>query len=251
VALRLFSSPPEAGTFKVDKPGPYPAGTDVTVWATANTGFQFVSWSSDPVNASCSGAVVLCKVTMNADTKVTATFTLQQYALTTSTSGDGAIDPAAGSFPFGRLVTLKARPNTGSRFSSWGDDCRGVTTDSCSLTMDGPKKVSATFTAPPPPPAPTTCDEKIRDLETKVAADKAPWRHNHQLKAALRLYRAAQVELENAKKKVGGNDKRYVRAMSEFNKGKGALCSGHYWRAHHELWESYYIAHEILKPHRR
>jgi len=30
-----------------------------------------------------------------------------------------------------------------------------------------------------------------------------------------------------------------------------ALCAGRYWRAHHELWESYYLAHEILKHHRR
>jgi YVTN family beta-propeller protein len=248
----LTLAPTAGGSIAADTAGPYPAGNIVTVRVTTvNAGFQFSGWSSNPANASCTGAVVLCQVTMNADTNVTATFTQQQYTLTTSTTGDGAIDPAAGSFRSGSLVTLKAKPNMNSRFSSWGDDCRGVTTDTCDLMMNGPKKVSATFTATPPPPAPTACDDKIRDLEKKVAPDKAPWRHNHQLKAALRLYRAAQVELENAKNKVGGNDKRYLRAMSEYNKGKGALCNGHYWNAHHELWESYYIAHEILKPHRR
>jgi len=113
--------------------------------------------------------------------------------------------------------------------------------------------VKATFTAlpPPPPPAPTTCDDKIKDLQTKVAADKHPWRYEHQLKAALRLYAADLVELPKAKAKVGERDRRYVRALKEFTDGKAALCGGRYWHAHHDLWESYYIAHEILKQHRR
>jgi hypothetical protein len=114
--------------------------------------------------------------------------------------------------------------------------------------MDMPKSVTALFTVTSPP---TTCDDKIKDLQKKVAADKHPWRHDHHLKAALRLYSAAQVELAKAKAKVGEKDKRYVRALKEFNNGKAALCTGYYRRAHHELWESYYIAHEILKHHRR
>jgi len=268
LALKLRSSPPEAGTFMVDKLGPYPAGTDVTVTAgtdvtvtaTAKPGFQFVSWSSDPLNASCSGAVVSCKVTMSANTTVTATFT-PVYALTLKPEppeGGSIAATTAGPYPSGNIVTVKVtKVNPGFQFTGWSSNpfnatCSGNVVQ-CKVTMNAATTVTATFTAtpPPPPPAPTTCDDKIRDLEKKVATDKAPWRHDHQLKAALRLYRAAQVELENAKKKVGGNDKRYVRAMSEFNKGKGALCSGHYWRAHHELWESYYIAHEILKHHHR
>ena len=60
----------------------------------------------------------------------------------------------------------------------------------------------------------------------------------------------SSIELGKAKATVGENDKRYVRALKEFNNGKAALCNGRYWHAHHELWESYYIAHEILK-HRR
>jgi hypothetical protein len=80
-----------------------------------------------------------------------------------------------------------------------------------------------------------------------VAADKHPWRHDPQLKAALRLYSAAKDELGKARAKVGDHDKRYVRALKEFYNGKAALCTGRYRSAHHELWESYYLAHEILK----
>jgi len=117
------------------------------------------------------------------------------------------------------------------------------------VMMDTDKSVTANFSVAPEPPA--TCEDKINDLQKKVAADKHPWRHDHQLKAALRLYPAAQAELAKAMAKVGASDKRYVRALKELNNGKAALCTGHYWRAHHELWESYYLAHEILKYHRR
>ena len=52
--------------------------------------------------------------------------------------------------------------------------------------------------------------------------------------------------------KVGNNnDKRIVNAQKEFDNGKNGLCLGHYWRADHEFWETYVIAHEILKTNRR
>jgi len=114
--------------------------------------------------------------------------------------------------------------------------------------MDAAKSVTATFTTTTPP---WTCDDVIKDLQAKVAAHKQPWDHKGQLKAALRLYPVAQAELAKAKALVGEQDKRYVRALKEFDNGKAALCSGHYWHAHHELWESYFIAHEILKRHHR
>ncbi len=50
---------------------------------------------------------------------------------------------------------------------------------------------------------------------------------------------------------MGGQDKRVVRAQKEFDNGKAALCSGRYWRADHEFWEAYEIAHQILKHYRR
>jgi hypothetical protein len=184
---------------------------------------------------------------------VTATFTLKQYALTLMMNGTGAgsiaANPAGGTYAHGTVVAVTTTPAAGSQFSSWSGACSG--SGACSVTMDAAKSVTATFTVAPREPAPTTCDDKINDLQKKVAADKHPWRHDHQLKAALRLYPAAQAELAKAMAKVGASDKRYVRALKEFNNGKAALCTGHYWRAHHELWESYYLAHEILKHHRR
>jgi YVTN family beta-propeller protein len=228
--------------------GKYDAGTIVAVTAAPAAGSQFSGWSG-----ACSGSSNPCSVTMDAAKSVTATFTLKQYALTLMMIGTGAgsiaANPAGGTYAHGTVVAVTATPAAGSQFSSWSGACSG--SGACSVTMDAAKSVTATFTVAPREPAPTTCDDKINDLQKKVAADKHPWRHDHQLKAALRLYPAAQAELAKAMAKVGASDKRYVRALKELNNGKAALCTGHYWRAHHELWESYYLAHEILEHHRR
>src|SRR5262245_60032652 len=243
----------------------YNAGTVVTLTATPGTGYLFSGWSG-----ACSGTAPTCGVTMDAAKSVTATFTAQQFPLTLTTVGDGSItaSPAGATYPFGTVVTLTANPSlttttaaattltrtavsaAGSKFAGWSGACAAAGTNlTCNVTMDAAKSVTATFTSTAPPP--TTCDDVIRDLQGKVAAHKGPWDHHGQLKAALRLYPAAQAELAAALKKVGASDKRYARAAKEFANGKAALCSGHYWSAHHELWESYALAHEILKRHGR
>jgi uncharacterized repeat protein (TIGR02543 family) len=375
--------------------GSFAQSSPVTLTARPNTGSQFSSWGGD-----CQGVTsATCNLTMNGPKNVTATFTLLNYSLTTSMTGNGTIDPAAGSFPYGSPVTLTARPNTGSQFSSWGGDCLGVTGATCSLTMNGPKNVTATFavvqyTLTPVvspsgagttiPTAPTKyndnaqvtvtaqakpgyqftgwtviggacpgtgactvtmtgdrtvtanfvpvavqqftltlsqdgtgtgtvgalptsstgrydpgtdvavtatpkagckfvrwsgacsgnssckvtmnasksvvatfeltvspCDDRIADLQKKVAADKRHVKYGLDVQEAFRLYAAAQSELARAAKKVGESDKRYQKALKELNNGKAALCDGRYWRAAHEFWEAYLIAYHIVHHHHR
>src|SRR5262245_47031356 len=242
----------------------YNAGTVVGLMATAGPGYQFAGWSG-----ACSGTAPTCSVTMDAAKSATATFTQEQFVLTLTTVGDGLITAnpgptTGGMYGFGTVVTLTATPSStvttsatttlartavsaaASKFAGWSGACTG--TGPCVVTMNAAKSVTATFTTTTPP---STCDDVIKDLQAKVAAHKQPWDHKGQLKAALRLYSVAQAELAKAKALVGEQDKRYVRALKEFDNGKAALCSGHYWHAHHELWESYFIAHEILKRHHR
>jgi YVTN family beta-propeller protein len=243
--------------------GTYGAGTVVTLTANPATNYQFSGWSG-----ACTGSS--CILTMDAAKSVTATFTAvpppppAQFILTLTTVGNGVITPqpgpvapavngarsalaapVSGKYNAGTVVTLTPTPAAGFRLSGWSGACTG--TSGCSVTMNAAKSVTATFVAL----APTTCDDKIVDLQKKVAAFKHPWWHDQQLKVALKMYAESLAELNRAKAKVASSDKRYVHAKKEFDNGKAALCLGHYWRADHEFWETFVIAHEILKHNRR
>jgi YVTN family beta-propeller protein len=105
---------------------------------------------------------------------------------------------------------------------------------------------------PNPTPAPPSCDDKIADLKTKAAKYGYYKHHNgyYKLKTALRLRAEATREIEKATTKVGVADARIVKAKKEFSRGDEALCANRYWRAAHEYWEAYEVAHRILKHHR-
>ena len=233
--------------------GTYNHGTSVSLTATPSSGSQFGGWSN-----SC-GTSNPCAVVMNGPQSVTATFTTVappppvQYQLTLSKDGDGSgaltANPssATGKYNSGIQVGVAHSAAPGSKFVKWAGACSG--TGSCNVTMNAAKSVVATFARASQPPA--TCDEKIKDWQKKVAERKNPWWHDYQLRISLKMYAEAQSELGKAKAKVGGSDKRYLRAEDEFDNGKSALCHGHYWRADNEFWDAYQIAHHILKQFRR
>src|SRR3989442_3205736 len=112
---------------------------------------------------------------------VTATFTLKQYGLTVTAAPavGGTITPPGGTYDHGTVVTLTANPATGYQFSGWSG-CSG-SGNTCSVTMDMAKSVTATFTVKPHPP--TTTDDQVEGLAKKLAADTHPSRHDHHLKA--------------------------------------------------------------------
>jgi hypothetical protein len=128
----------------------YNYNTMVVLTATASTGSTFTGWSG-----ACTGTTP-CMVTMTAARSVTATFTLQQFALTVTTSGTGSgtvtSSPAgvacpgdcSQSYNYGTMVTLTAAAATGSTFAGWGGACTG--TGACTVTIDAARSVSASFT---------------------------------------------------------------------------------------------------------
>jgi len=121
--------------------GVYSLGTVVTVTPAPATGSAFTGWSG-----ACSGAGS-CTVTMDAAKAVTATFSTNSYLLATAVDGTGSgsvsLNPAGGVYDFGTVVTVAATPAAGSAFTGWSGACSGAS--SCTVTMDGAKAVTATF----------------------------------------------------------------------------------------------------------
>ena len=125
--------------------------SSVTLTASANTGSTFGGWSG----GGCSGTGD-CTVSIVSAGLVTATFTLNQYALTVATAGAGSgtvtSDPAGincGStcthtYGYNTPVYLTAAPNHGWTFKGWsGSGCTG--TGICIVQMSDANAVTATF----------------------------------------------------------------------------------------------------------
>ena len=134
----------------------YEHGTLVTLTAVADSGSRFVAWSG----GACSGNGI-CTVTMDAAKSVTATFELVTHTLTVGMDGDGkgrvtsqpfGIDcgsACSAIYKHGTIVTLTAMPAGSSRFVTWSGACSGH--DTCTVTMDADKSVTATFDKVPGP----------------------------------------------------------------------------------------------------
>ena len=134
--------------------GSYNQGTEVTLTATPNPNQEFSGWSG----GGCSGTGT-CKVTVNAETSVSANFTPILHTLEVSVSGGGSVSAnsgpisgctasagtCSGSYNQGTEVTLTATPNPNQEFSGWsGGGCSG--TGTCKVTVNAETSVSANFT---------------------------------------------------------------------------------------------------------
>ncbi len=119
-----------------------PAGTVVTLTATADPGWSFSGWSG-----ALTGSAATQSLTINQDKSVTAIFTRNQYSLARRVVGSGSVtaSPNQGSYVYGDVLSIAATPATGWRFSGWSGALSGSTATQ-SLTMDSSKVVTATFT---------------------------------------------------------------------------------------------------------
>ena len=130
----------------------YDHGTAVTLTPTPGANSTFTSWSGcDSVTGN------VCNVTMSSAKNVTATFGLQQRALTLSKNGTGTGTVASSpvgidcgsdcsqSYDHGTVVTLSPSVGPNSDFGGW-NGCTPTTGNDCTVTMDAAKNVTATFT---------------------------------------------------------------------------------------------------------
>lgn len=144
------NSTPSGITCPTTCSGNFAQGNNVTLTAVSAVGSTFSGWSG-----ACSG-VGTCQVTMDSAKSVTATFAIQSYALTVTTSGTatGAVTSApagincgstcSANYTHGTNVTLTATPAANYTFSGWGGACSG--TASCVVPMTSARSVTATFT---------------------------------------------------------------------------------------------------------
>jgi hypothetical protein len=127
----------------------YEIGSSVTLSPAAATGSTFAGWSG-----ACSGTGA-CTVVANAAKSVTATFTLQRFALNVTKSGRGTVTSApagiacgatcSAAFNYGTSVVLTASPTSTTKFMGWSGDCSG--TGTCTLSMTANHAATATFKA--------------------------------------------------------------------------------------------------------
>ena len=132
----------------------------VTLTATPDPGAVFLRWGG-----ACSGSSPTCSVTTLGKKTVTATF---GYPLSASAAGPGggivSSSPAGIScastcsraFPAGSSVSLTATPDGASEFDTWSGDCVGLDANACTVTLDQPRSVTASFTDLGPPSAAIT-----------------------------------------------------------------------------------------------
>ena len=120
----------------------YAFGTVVQLTATPIAGWHFVGWSGD-----ASGSANPIDVTMHDDKNVTATFAINTYSLMTNTVGSGTVakSPDQPLYDHGTVVQLTPSSEVGWTFTGWSGDASG-TANPLSVTMNGPKTITATFT---------------------------------------------------------------------------------------------------------
>jgi hypothetical protein len=184
----LTTSTVGSGSVNLDPTGgTYDAGTEVTLTATAATGFAFSDWSGDVAST-----VKSIKVVMNSNKHVTATFTvvIPQYRLNVNTLGNGSvnINPPGGVYNAGTVVTLTAAPAPSFQFGGWSGALTGLANPR-TITMNGNKTVTATFTG-------GNAVGKVLHKETKVG------------------YASNALSVSTATPLLGANNQLYLAAIS-------------------------------------
>ena len=116
--------------------GAYPAGTTITLMATANEGYTFSHWN-DGITSNPR------TITVNSDLNFTANFITSTYTITvTANPSNGGTVTGGGSYHYGQTAILTATPASGYLFIGWSD---GSTELMHSVTVTGNATYTATF----------------------------------------------------------------------------------------------------------
>ncbi|MBK9030190.1 MAG: InlB B-repeat-containing protein [Myxococcales bacterium] len=131
----------------------FPAGSQVTLTATADAGNNFAGWTG-----ACTGNQPTCTLTLAAATSVTASFAPVTFTVTTALVGNGAgtvtASPASlglscppgctATVAYDTPITLTATPTGSSLFVGWsGGTCTG--TGPCTFNVRADVTINAAF----------------------------------------------------------------------------------------------------------
>jgi hypothetical protein len=107
--------------------GIYDTGSQITVTATAASGYRFVSWTE---NGSVVSTISTYSFIASANRVLVANF-IQTFVITTSANPvSGGTSSGGGTFDSGTLVTVTAAPSVGFRFVNWTEGGSSISTSS-------------------------------------------------------------------------------------------------------------------------
>jgi subtilisin family serine protease len=137
----------------------YNAPARIILTATPAPGEKFAGWVGGGTSCLTSESSGYCNLYVDRDITLTAFFgTFPDFTLVVNKIGSGrgivtssmpGINCGADcqqEYALGQLITVTATPDTASTFAGWSGACNGI--GACTLTMDGNKNVTATFTQP-------------------------------------------------------------------------------------------------------
>jgi hypothetical protein len=126
--------------------GQYVAGAIVNLsGAIPADGWRISGWTGTNANTSTSSNNIIT-IPASAHTAL-VTYSQIEYTLTVNVVGSGSVtkNPNKPTYHYGDVVALNAVPDTGWSFSAWSGGLNGVA-NPATITIDGNKSVTATFT---------------------------------------------------------------------------------------------------------
>ena len=142
--ISTSASPVEGGT--VAGAGDYNYGQEVTLIATANTGYSFTNWTEDGSVVSTNANYTF---TVSANRTMVANFEINTYTISANANpAAGGTVNGAGDYTHGQTVTLTATANTGYNFVNWTENGTAVSTNATySFTATDNRTLVANFEA--------------------------------------------------------------------------------------------------------
>ena len=140
--ISATANPTAGGT--ISGAGEYTHGENVTLTATANTGYDFVNWTENGAAVSTETSI---SFTATADRNLVANFSIESYTISaTASPSNGGTVSGTGEYDYGQTVTLSATPSTGYHFVNWTDNGVEVSTSAeYSFTATADRTLVANF----------------------------------------------------------------------------------------------------------